>query len=249
MDLLVLAAGYATRLHPLTLEKPKPLLEVGGKCMLEHVLACFSKVPEIDRTLVVMNEKFSHVFQDWTADYQKRHPQSNLQLINDGSTSDADKLGAIGDIGFAIRTANVSGDLLVIAGDNLFDQSLEKFVQFAQEKRAPVLGVYDVGNIEIAKKLGVIEADSQNRITCFEEKPANPKSTLACTALYYYPASVVPRFAEYLKAGNNPDQPGRFVQWLYPQEPVYIWQVPGRWLDMGSHEALAEARKIFTAPA
>jgi glucose-1-phosphate thymidylyltransferase len=134
----------------------------------------------------------------------------------------------------------------VVAGDNLFSEKLEGFGKFVAEKKAPVLAVYDVGNLEEIKKYNAISVDGEGRITFFEEKPKNPTSTITGIALYYYPKSTVPLIKQYIAEGNNPDQPGRLVQWLYPRTPFYTWRVPGIWYDIGSKETLEEANKIFT---
>jgi glucose-1-phosphate thymidylyltransferase len=161
-------------------------------------------------------------------------------------TGDADKLGAIGDIDFVLRKHGIAGeDLLVVAGDNLFSQSLEGFGTFAVEKNAPVLGVYDVKSLDEAKKYGVVAVKKDGVISEFVEKPANPPSTLIGIALYYYPKHIVPMIAQYIREGNNPDQPGRFVQWLYTRTPVHTWSVPGTWFDVGSKENLEEANRVF----
>ena len=131
------------------------------------------------------------------------------------------------------------------AGDNLFSEKLPAFGEFCRAKNAPVLGVYDVGSLEQAKKYGVVALDSDGKITRFEEKPAQPASTLIGIALYYYPRATVPLIREYIAEGNNPDQPGRLIQWLYPRLPVYTWTVPGLWYDIGSKETLEEASRIF----
>lgn len=246
MNILILAAGYATRLYPLTENKAKPLLEVAGKPMLEWVIDNLAPIDGIEKVYVVTNSKFAGDFQAWADGYHAAHPKLNFEIINDGSTSDADKLGAIGDINLCIVRAGLStSDLLVVAGDNLFSQSLEDFGRFCREKNQPVLGVYDVGTTQEAKKYGVVAVDGTGVITSFEEKPADPKSTLIGIALYYYPQGTVSMFHTYIAAGNNPDQPGRFVQWLYQHAPVQTWQVPGTWFDVGSKETLAEANKIF----
>ncbi|MDB6173601.1 MAG: Nucleotidyl transferase [Chthoniobacteraceae bacterium] len=246
MNILILAAGYATRLYPLTENKAKPLLEVAGKPMLEWVIDNLAPIDGIEKVYVVTNSKFAAAFQAWADSYNAEHPKLCFEIINDGSSSDTDKLGAIGDINLVVNRANLANsDLIVVAGDNLFSQSLEEFGRFCREKNQPVLGVYDVGTVAEAKKYGVIAVDGKGEITSFEEKPADPKSTLIGIALYYYPAATVSTFATYLEEGNNPDQPGRFVQWLYPRTAVQTWTVPGTWFDVGSKETLAEANRIF----
>lgn len=247
MDLLILAAGYATRLYPLTLNQPKPLLKVGGKPMINHVLDHLQDVPGLKRVLVVTNNKFISHFEAWAASYDKKGARFDFKIINDGSTSDNDKLGAIGDINLVLEKENIQGDLMVVAGDNLFDQSLTGYAKYCAEKKAPVLGVFDVKDWELVKKYNSISIDGEGKITHFEEKSQNPKSTLTGIALYYYPASVIPLIKQYLAEGNNPDQPGRLVQWLYPRVPFYTWKVPGQWFDIGGKESLEEADQLFTA--
>lgn len=245
MQVLILAAGYATRLYPLTQNQPKPLLEVAGKPMLEHVIDNISSIPDLGEIFIVTNEKFAQHFTDWAAKYREEKAKLNFKIINDGSTSDDDKLGAIGDMHF-VAAQETLGDLLVVAGDNLFSETLEAFGKFCQEKDAPVLALYDVGDLEAIKKYNSITTDEDGKITFFEEKPANPTSTLTGIALYYYPERVVKMIDEYKAEGNNMDQPGRFVQWLYPKTPVYTWKVPGIWFDIGSKETLVEANEIFS---
>ncbi len=246
MNVLILAAGYATRLYPLTQNKAKPLLEVAGKPMLEWVIDNLAPIDSIEKVIVVTNSKFAGDFQAWADGYRTAHPKLTFQIINDGSTSDSDKLGAIGDINLCILRADLANsDLAVVAGDNLFSQSLEGFGHFCREKDQPVLAVYDVGSLDEVKKYGVVATDSTGVITSFEEKPPDPKSTHVGIALYYFPQRTVSMFHTYLAAGNNPDQPGRYIQWLYQHTPVQTWQVPGTWFDVGSKETLAEANRIF----
>jgi glucose-1-phosphate thymidylyltransferase len=245
MKVIILAAGYATRLYPLTLTQPKPLLPVAGKPMIEYVLDNLAPITEIDRVYVVTNAKFAGHFQKWSDGYRAAGSKMNFTVVNDGSTDDSNKLGAIGDIHFVLKQHKLDDDLIVVAGDNLFSQNLEGFGRVCREKNAPVLALYDVGDLEQIKKYNSITLDDQGRITFFEEKPKNPTSTLTGIALYYYPKSVIPMINQYIAEGNNPDQPGRLVQWLYPRTPVYTWKVPGIWYDIGSKETLEEANKIF----
>jgi glucose-1-phosphate thymidylyltransferase len=245
MNVLILAAGYATRLHPLTLNKAKPLLEVGGKPMIEWVLDNLAPVSGLKTIFVVTNNKFAKDFQDWAKDYMARHPKLKLKIINDGTTSDADKLGAIGDINLVItREDLISDDLLVVAGDNLFSEPLTNFVEDARGTKA-MMATYDVGSVEACKKYSNITLDSDGVITDFEEKPAKPQNSLAGIALYYFSRETIPMFTTYTAAGNNPDQPGRFIQWLYKQIPVKTHQIRGTWFDIGSKETLEEANRIF----
>ena len=244
MKVIILAAGYATRLYPLTLTQPKPLLPVAGKPMVEHVLDNLAPIGGIDRIYVVTNAKFAGHFQKWSDEYRAK-ANLNFTVVNDGSTDDSNKLGAIGDIHYVLKTQNVDDDIIVVAGDNLFSERLDGFGKFAREKRVPVLALYDVGNLDEIKKYNSISVDGDGRITFFEEKPKNPTSTLTGIALYHYPQSALPLIQQYVAEGNNPDQPGRLVQWLYQRAPVYTWKVPGIWYDIGSKETLEEANRIF----
>ena len=245
MKLIVLAAGYATRLYPLTLNQPKPLLDVAGKPMLEHVLDNLAPVEEIDHVYVVTNGKFAGHFERWAEGRRTLRGGPEIAVINDHSTDDSNKLGAIGDLNLVLNEAAIDDDIVVVAGDNLFGESLEEFGRFVRERGAPVLAVYDVGDLEAIKKYNAIEVDGDGRITFFEEKPASPKSTLTGIALYYYPKSALPLIRQYVEEGNNPDQPGRLVQWMYQRTPFYTWRVPGIWYDVGSKETLEEANRIF----
>jgi glucose-1-phosphate thymidylyltransferase len=247
MKLLILAAGYATRLYPLTLSQPKPLLPVAGKPMIDHVLDNLAAIDGIDRVYVVTNAKFAPHFQTWAAHYRAEKGRFDFTVVNDGSTDDTNKLGAIGDIHFVLTQQRLEDDLIVVAGDNLFSQPLGGFGAFCRERQAPVLGVYDVGDLEEIKKYNALGLGPDGRILFFEEKPKQPASTLTGIALYYYPRAVLPLIRQYVAEGNNPDQPGRLVQWLYPRIPVYTWRVPGLWYDIGSKESLEEADRIFRA--
>ncbi|MDQ2824488.1 MAG: nucleotidyltransferase family protein [Verrucomicrobiota bacterium] len=245
MNALILAAGYATRLYPLTLNKAKPLLEIAGKPMIEWVANNLAPVPGLETIFIVTNDKFASDFQAWADRYKDRHPNLKFKIVKDGSTSDDDKLGAIGDINLVLMRENlVESDLIVVAGDNLFSEPLTSFVDLAKNTEATV-AIYNVGDLDAIKKYGVVTVDADGVITHFEEKPEKPKSTLAAIALYYYSRAVLPLFTTYLAAGNNPDQPGRFLQWLYTRKPVKTFQITGKWLDIGSKETLEEANKIF----
>jgi glucose-1-phosphate thymidylyltransferase len=245
MNALILAAGYATRLYPLTLNKAKPLLTVGGKPIIEWVVDNLEGVLELETIYIVTNDKFAADFQTWSDEYHSRHPQFKFKIVNDGSTSDDDKLGAIGDINFVVTQEKLAqSSLLIIAGDNLFTESLKGFVACANGTDATV-GVFDVEDHEAIKKYGNVLIDGGGVITHLEEKPKKPQGTLAAIALYYYSPAALALLTTYLAAGNNPDQPGRFVQWLYTRKPVKTFQIKGKWLDIGSKETLENADQIL----
>ncbi len=239
MKALVLAAGYATRLYPLTLDKPKALLEVGGKPMLDFVLERLQAMGA-DETIVVTNAKFAGHFEEWA------RTKSEVTVVNDGTTSNDDRLGAIGDIGFVVEQRGIDDDLVVVAGDNLFAEDVSGFAHYGREVEAPVIAVHDIGDLSLMHEYNQIEINAEGRIVFFEEKPARARTTLAGVALYYYPKSALPLVRQYLDEGNNPDQPGRLIQWLYPRTAVYTWRLPGEWYDIGSAETLQEADRIFS---
>ncbi|CAN5276609.1 N/A [soil metagenome] len=239
MKALVLAAGYATRLYPLTLDRPKALLEVGGRPMLDHVLDRLQAMG-VDETIVVTNAKFTPHFEEWATG------KENVLIVNDGTTSNDDRLGAIGDTAFVLDETGLDDDLVVVAGDNLFGEDVSGFAAYGQEVDAPVLAVHDVGDLSLMSEYNQIEIDDEGRITFFEEKPVNARSTLAGVALYFYPRHTLPLIRQYLAEDNNPDQPGRLIEWLYPRTSVYTWRLPGQWYDIGSAETLQEADRIFS---
>ena len=239
MKAVVLAGGYATRLYPLTRDRPKHLLEVGGRTVLELLL---ERLPldRLDRVYIVTNAKFAERFREWAESYP-----ADVVVLDDGTTSEEDRLGAIGDLQLAIDTEGLDDDLIVAAGDSIFTARLDDFARFGQERDAAVIGVYDVGDLEAMKRLSSIGVDEDSRLVAFEEKPEQPESTLAGVALYFYPRAILPLVRQYLAEGNNPDQPGRLVEWLYQRTPVYAWRVPGRWFDIGTPDTLAEAEALF----
>ena len=241
MKAVILAGGYATRLYPLTKDRPKHLLEIGGRPLLELLLERFP-LAELDAVYVVTNAKFAPRFRDWAERYS-----APIVVIDDGTTTEENRLGAIGDLQLAISAEGIDDDLLVAAGDSIFTERLDGFVRFAQERGEAVIAVYDVGDLEAMKRLSSIGVDSDSRVITFEEKPEQPTSTLAGIALYFYPRKILPLVGQYLAEGNNPDQPGRLIGWLYRRTPVYAWRVPGRWFDIGTPDTLEEAARLFEA--
>jgi glucose-1-phosphate thymidylyltransferase len=249
MKLLVLAAGYATRLSPLTDNQAKPLLPVRGRPMIDHVLDCFAGCPEIDGVFVVTNHRYAPNFERWQKAAAAARPGWRIRVFDDGTTSNADRLGAIGDIAFVLRQGGEQGaplddDLVVVAGDNLFSQPLVPFVKMAR-RRGLLVGAYDVGDLELIKQYSCLRLDDEARVVSFTEKPQHPESTLACIALYHYPRAVLPLITQYLDEGNSPDQPGWLVQWLYSRVPCYAYTVPGRWLDIGSKQSYDAAQSLI----
>jgi len=236
---LVIAAGYATRLYPLTLDRPKALLEVGGRPMLDYILEHLDAMG-VDETIVVTNAKFTPHFEEWAQDRER------VRIVNDGTTSNDDRLGAIGDIGFVLEELDLDDDLVVVAGDNLFGGDISGFSAYGKQVNSPVLAVHDVGDLGKMKEYNQVETDGDGRVVFMEEKPENARTTLAGIALYYYPRDTLPLIRQYLAEGNNPDQPGRLPVWLYPRTPVYTWQIPGDWYDIGSAETLHEADRVFS---
>lgn len=248
MNALILAAGYATRLYPLTLNRAKPLLSVAGKPIIQWVVEQLEPITGLERICIVTNNRFERDFVDWAASYRGSRPVK-FEVINDGSNSDSDKLGAIGDIYFAAnKTGLFSSDLLVVAGDNLFSESLAGFAEFGREHPA-TLGVYNVQTLDQARRYNELTTNPAGIITKFTEKPETPTSTICGIALYYYRPEVLRRLNTYMSEGNNPDQPGRFVQWLHERTDIFTYPIAGIWYDIGSHETLSEANDLFTGLA
>jgi glucose-1-phosphate thymidylyltransferase len=233
MKALILAAGYATRLRPLTESIPKQLLPIGGRPMVDWILDKIRET-DVDEIHLVTNHRFAEDFARWAPD--------DVAVHDDGTTSNDDRLGAIGDIQFV----GLDDDLLAVAGDNLFEYSLRDYVEFWRSKGdASGVAVYDVGDPELAKQYGIVDVDADERITSFVEKPEDPPTTLCATATYVFARPHVRLVDTYLAGGNPPDQPGNFVAWLQAREPVYAYRFPGDWWDIGDHAQLLEADNMM----
>jgi glucose-1-phosphate thymidylyltransferase len=240
---LILAAGYATRLRPLTDTTAKPLLPVGGRPMVDWLLDKFREVEAVDEVHLVTNARYAPDFRRWAEG-------KDVVVHDDGTHSNDDRLGAIGDIQYTVERAGIDDDLLVVAGDNLFDYSLEELAEFWRGKGlASVVAVLDVGDPELAKRYGVISIDDDRRILSFVEKPEHPESTLAATAAYLYHREHVKLVERYLAEGNPPDQPGNLVAWLHTRAPVYAFPIEGGWFDVGDPEQLLAADNRLRARA
>lgn len=243
MKALILAAGYATRLYPLTLDKPKPLIEVGGKPMIEHILLRTEEVNDIDEVIIVTNEKFYYKFLEWIKGYKSG---KKLKILNDKTQTEDDKLGAIGDIDFAVKAEKIDDDLMVIGGDNLFEFSLKDLVDFFKSKKASVVALRDLKQKEkLAGKFGVVETDMYEKIVGFEEKPSKPKTTLASTACYIFTKKDIELLEKCIKEHKQPDNLGDFIRWLSQKEHVYGFIFEEEWFDIGNPDQLKEVDELF----
>jgi len=241
MKALILGAGYATRMYPLTKDRPKPLLPVAGKPMIEHITDKVEVLPEITHIYVVTNHKFYDHFRRWAEGYRCPKP---ITVLNDGTMDDATKLGAIGDIKYTIDTVKMDDDLLVVAGDNLFQHSVQDFVHFFTRKGIAV-AVYDVGSKDLVRKYSEVRLDADHRIVDFIEKPEHPETTLAAICMYLFPREKLSLIHEYIAAGNNPDQPGRYIQWLHKRQPVFGFVFNEKWFDIGDLKQYEQANREY----
>lgn len=239
MKAVILAAGYATRLRPLTDSVPKQLLPVGGRPMLDWILDKVRAVGEVDEVHLVTNSRFAGDFLGWAE-------ANGVVVHDDGTSTNETRLGAVGDLALVIERARLDDDLLVVAGDNLFDYGLDELAAYWRGLHgASVVALYDCGDLELATHLGIVEVDGDGRITYFVEKPSDPPSTLAATATYLFPRGHVPLVGRYLAQGHSPDNIGSFVAWLGQQKPLYGFRFEGRWYDIGNHAQLLDADNLM----
>lgn len=242
MKALILCAGYATRLYPLTKDKPKQLLPIAGKPMLEHTIAKLEEVPEIDAIYIVTNHKFAPQFQEWLATLKT---SKEIKLFDDGTADEKTKLGAAGDIKYVIENARIDDDLLIVAGDNLFKLDLNNFVRFFKAKGMSI-AIYDVKDKNLVREYSEVRLDKSGRVISFQEKPQNPQTTLAAICIYLFPRDKLALITKYLSEGNNPDQPGRYIQWLYQREAVYGFVFADKWYDIGDLQQYKQADKEYS---
>lgn len=242
MKCLILAAGYATRLYPLTENFPKPLLEVAGKSILDWLIDDMSQTGLIDEYIVISNHKFAHIFEEWAAG----HDKVAIRVLDDGTTSNENRLGAVRDIQFAIEQLHLDDDLLVMAGDNLLDFSMGEFIRYAVEKKATCVMSYYVADKARLQKSGVAELDADRRIVSMEEKPAEPKSNWCVPAFYCYTREDSHLIKKGIECGCGVDAPGSFIAWLAGQTKVYAWEMPGKRYDIGDLASYEQVKKTFS---
>ncbi len=235
---LILAAGYGTRLYPLTLDRPKPLVKVGGVTILERLLRKIEGLKSCDKVYVITNAKFNDMLAKWIRD---RSFLVEVKVINDMTTSNETRLGAIGDINLVLKTEKLQDDILIVAGDNLFEFNIGDFVAFAKSKGKFSVALYDVQDKKLAKKYGIVAIGGDNKIVQFQEKPDNPLSTLASTGIYYLPMANIPMVKEYMKTGLAQDAPGNFVKWISDEDEAYGCVFTEGWYDIGDKKSLEKA--------
>lgn len=245
MKALIMAAGYATRLYPLTKDKAKPLLPIAGRPIIDYITDSLNAVREIDRIYVVTNSRFAASFEEW-AGARRGGARVPISVVDDGTVSDDDKLGAIGDIRFVLERERIDDDLLVVLGDNLFDIDVGDIVA-SFKRRGITVAAYDVRDREAAKLYGILAVDDSFRVVDFQEKPPDPPSTLAAIGMYLYPGEKLDLFRVYAEDGNKMDAPGYFVKWLYRREPVYAYVFNGVWYDIGDLEMYRKADALYAA--
>jgi glucose-1-phosphate thymidylyltransferase len=242
MDAIILAAGYATRLMPLTENTPKPLLNVAGKPIVEHIIKKLEQIDIINKVYIVTNDKFELHFKKWLSNFDAEKP---IEIVNDGTKSNEDRLGALGDIHFLINIKNISNEIIVIAGDNLFELSLSDATNLFKKRKSSIIVLHDVKDFNLARHYGIVEVDENNIITNFEEKPAVPKSTLASTGIYFFPKKTIGLIKKYIAQGNNPDKTGNFIEWLHKREKVHSYITDKKWYDIGSIKQLEMADRYY----
>ena len=240
MKCLILAAGYATRLYPLTENFPKPLLEVGGKTILDWLLDDMDTMGVIDEYVVISNHKYAHHFEKWAATKTMK-----VTVVDDGTGSNETRLGAVRDIQFAVEKLQLEDDLLVMAGDNLLDFSMTAFIRYAMQKNAPCTMRYHEPSLQKLLKSGVVSVDEKDTITCMTEKSPEPPSNWISVAFYYYPREVAKRIGEALVDGCGVDAPGSFMIWVSQRYTSYAMEMPGGRYDIGDLASYTKVQEEY----
>jgi len=242
MKAIILAAGYATRLYPLTKDKPKALLPIAGKCILDYIVDEIETIPDIDELIITSNSRFYKNFEEWKL---LRKTRLDITVLDDGTTDDSNKLGAVGDIQYVIETLGIDDELLIIAGDNIFTFKLLDFYNEYKSKNCDMILTKEINDIEELKRMANVTLDSDGKVILMEEKPQNPKSNIAAFASYIYKKDTVKMIKQYLDEGNNPDAPGFFPSWLYKIKDVCAYTFTGECYDIGTPKAYKEVNDIF----
>lgn len=242
MKAIILAAGYATRLYPLTLNQPKALLPIGGQPIIDSIVSQINAIDAVNEIYVVTNHKFVDHFEQWAKEVKSNTP---IVVLDDGTLTEETRLGAIGDINFVIEQKKIDDDLLVIAGDNFFTYRLEDYYAFFKSKNKDCVCVKKWEDTATLNQFGIALLDDNAKVLDIEEKPENPKSNTVVFATYMYLRETVPLFAKYLEEGNKPDAPGYFPAWLYKRKDVYAYTFSGECYDVGTHESYREVCALY----
>jgi len=249
MKAIILAAGYATRLYPLTENFPKSLLPIAGKPLIEYTIEKVRSCSDIDKIYIVTNSKFFKTFQNWRKTYNTQPQPAYIQqivLIDDGTSNNEERIGSVADLWHVVESQELDDDLLVLCSDKMFEFTLVDFVGAFRWKQETLNTVHDIHDVEqIRHKRGCVVVDEDNRIIDFEEKPNHPKSTLESVAFYIFPRRVLPRIGQYLADGGNADAPGYFTQWLITKEPVYAYIFRLNCYDVGNLAHYHEVDRIY----
>lgn len=232
MKCILLCAGYATRMYPLTENFPKPLLDIKGKPLIDYLIEDLNNHNLIDEYIIVSNHKFINYFNDW----KKNHKYSNIKVLDDGSISNETRLGAVKDIWFAIEKANIKDDILVLAGDNLLDFSLKGFIEFSNMKNSNAVMRYYEEDITRLQRTGVAVIDSNDKILEMAEKPNEPKSNWAIPPFYIFKKECLNEIRVGIESGCKTDAPGGFIEWFCKRNDVYAYEMPGKRIDIGNLE-------------
>lgn len=244
MIAIILAGGYAKRLWPLTMDRPKVLLPMAGKLVLDHVMEKVIRLrPSVGRIIVSTNLRFQQQFEEWL--YERGY--GDVELIPDDSKNEHEKIGAVRAM--SNITSTIDEDSLVLAGDNLFSDELGGFIQFFKERNSPTVALYHARNLEEAKKGATVILDTKGQIVEFVEKPLNPKTILIGACLYAFPPVTGMRLKEYVKLGLPQDEPGRFIEWLHKKEPVYGYMLKDYLWDIGTLEIYKETENYLEGVA
>ena len=233
MKCILLCAGYATRMYPLTENFPKPLLEIKGKVLIDYLIEDLENNQMIDEYVIVSNHKFINHFNDW----KNNHKYSNkITILDDGSTNNDNRLGAVKDIWFAIEKANINDDILVLAGDNLLDFSLKGFIDYSNIKNGNAVMRHYEDNVVKLQRTGVAVIDNNERIIDMEEKPKEPKSNWAIPPFYIFKKESLKEIKRGIDSGCNVDAPGGFIVWFCKSNYVFAYEMPGKRIDIGNLE-------------
>jgi glucose-1-phosphate thymidylyltransferase len=243
MKAIILAAGYATRLYPLTLNKPKALLKAGKQTVLDYIIDEVECIEAVNEILIACNHKFANQFTNWK---KGRSSKKLIKIVDDGTCNNESKLGAIGDIRLLIEKENIAEDILVIAGDNLFTFKLIDFYNFYLQKGKDCILVQEKVNIDELKEMGVVQLDQDNKVLNFQEKSSQPISNIAVYASYIYLKNTLPLIIQYLNEKNNPDAPGYFPAWLYDKKDIFAYRFSGVCYDIGTPKAYKEVQTLYS---